>query len=201
MVGTNQPVSNVSIGLQDSNGVTYLPAHVTGSDGKYSWTVPVGGSYTVTPSLIGGNYWFDPQNATNISSTQTVNFTANPVTYVYLLHGIGQNASAMSALYQGLTAPGTGIDLRKYYVDPVGPNTGFTFACASSCGVVHLSTESPWEYHSCRVQYGRLDRVRSDCQQLYRSSYWAPCHCGDHPGHTQPRISIFQYRLQRNKCL
>ncbi|HLI86673.1 MAG TPA: putative Ig domain-containing protein [Bryobacteraceae bacterium] len=134
MVGTNQPVSNVSIGLQDSNGVTYLPAHVTGSDGKYSWTVPVGGSYTVTPSLIGGNYWFDPQNATNISSTQTVNFTANPVTYVYLLHGIGQNASAMSALYQGLTAPGTGIDLRKYYVDPVGPNTGFTFACASSCG-------------------------------------------------------------------
>jgi triacylglycerol esterase/lipase EstA (alpha/beta hydrolase family) len=117
----------------------------TKSDGSYSLRIPAGGSYLVQPtdpaSIGSPTLWFDPQNATgvNISGPVTANFTANTVTYVYLIHGIFQNAANLQNFYQNLTDPVNGIDTRKYYVDPVGrdpvtgANRGFTFSCASSC--------------------------------------------------------------------
>jgi pimeloyl-ACP methyl ester carboxylesterase len=117
----------------------------TKSDGSYSLRIPAGGFWLVQPTdpaYTGSpTYWFDPQDVSgqNVSGPVTANFTANTVTYVYLLHGIFQTAANLQNFYQNLTNPLTGIDTRKYYVDPVGTdpgtgaNRGFTFGCASTC--------------------------------------------------------------------
>jgi pimeloyl-ACP methyl ester carboxylesterase len=120
-----QGVANIEVQATGGpvTGIAY-----TNNAGYYSTRVLGGASYTVTPSEPTGKYWFNPQNAPNITSTQTVNFTENPVTYVYLIHGIGQSSTDMQGLYQSLITPGTGVDTRKYHVD-----AGFTFGCASSC--------------------------------------------------------------------
>lgn len=111
------------------SGITVDPQKSvsTDSNGYYSWTVPAGGSYIVQPNDLSGTYWFSPQNtpATNINSNQTANFTANPVTKVYLIHGIGQTANDMSNLATNLYSA---LDPTHYQVD-----SGFTFGCATTC--------------------------------------------------------------------
>jgi uncharacterized repeat protein (TIGR03803 family) len=59
----------------------------TNGTGNYSFAVPAGGSYTVTPSLSG--YTFTPPSLsfTNLSSGQTANFTANLVIVTYTISG------------------------------------------------------------------------------------------------------------------
>ena len=102
----------------------------TDSNGHYSVAVAAGSSYIVQPNDLAGIYWFSPQTApfTNISSNQTANFTANPVTFVYLIHGIGQTATNMADFAASLNAPG-GLDPIHYHID-----ASFTFGCATSCG-------------------------------------------------------------------
>ena len=58
----------------------------TNSAGSYSFAAPVGGTYTVTPSLSG--YTFDPGTATfsNLSSSQTVNFAV-------MTQSVGENGT------------------------------------------------------------------------------------------------------------
>ena len=113
------------------SGITMDPQQTirTDANGNYSMTVTTGGSYYVTPSSP--TYWFSPKNATftNITSNQSANFTATPVTYVYLIHGIGQTAAAMVGLKANLQDPSVGVDLDHYHID-----AGFTFGCATSCG-------------------------------------------------------------------
>ena len=52
-------------------------ATTTNSSGNYSFSVPAGGSYTVTPSL-GGDFSPASQTFNNLSSNQTQNFVASP---------------------------------------------------------------------------------------------------------------------------
>jgi triacylglycerol esterase/lipase EstA (alpha/beta hydrolase family) len=103
----------------------------TDANGHYSVRVAAGASYTVAPNDLSGTYWFSPRNATftNVNSNQSANFTATPVTYVYLIHGIGQTAAAMAGLKANLEDLSVGVDPARYHID-----AGFTFGCATTCG-------------------------------------------------------------------
>jgi len=70
-------LSGVTVTLSGSQSGTV----VTTSSGGYSFSVAVGGNYTVTPSLTG--YTFNPTSKSfnNLSGNQTQNFTATQVTY------------------------------------------------------------------------------------------------------------------------
>ena|GEM_PF-1037055 len=69
-------VAGVTMTLSGSQSATTT----TSSTGTYSFSANGGGNYTVTPSKAG--YWFTPSSAsfTNLSGSQTANFTAAPVT-------------------------------------------------------------------------------------------------------------------------
>jgi pimeloyl-ACP methyl ester carboxylesterase len=131
-------LSGVGISLSGGTGFTQ-----TDANGQYSLTLPGGGSYTVTPSLLG--YVFTPRPPPTLvlidsNPNQTANFTAARITTVYLLHGITQSASAMAALQANLTSLSTGIDLGRFQVD-----AGFTFSCSPaglSCSA-NCSSSSP----------------------------------------------------------
>jgi hypothetical protein len=114
-------------------GITVDPGKsiYTDSNGYYSIAVAAGSSYTVTPNDLSGNYWFSPQTSpfAAISSNQIANFTASPVTWVYLIHGIGQTSANLSDLLANLSDVFVGVDPIRYHVDG-----GFTFGCATSCG-------------------------------------------------------------------
>jgi pimeloyl-ACP methyl ester carboxylesterase len=103
----------------------------TDANGHYSVRVAAGASYTVAPNDLSGTYWFNPRNVsfTNINSNKSANFTATPVTYIYLIHGIGQTATAMANLKANLEDPSVGVDPARYHID-----AGFTFGCATTCG-------------------------------------------------------------------
>jgi pimeloyl-ACP methyl ester carboxylesterase len=115
------------------SGITVDPQMTiqTNSSGYYSVTVPVGTSYVVQPNDPWGTYWFAPPFTSfdDITSNQTANFTANPVTYVYLIHGINQTSAAMRDLYNNLTSPSNGVNTLQYHVD-----AGYNFGCATTCG-------------------------------------------------------------------
>jgi len=135
LTGTNTPVSGVSIGLTDTIGTVYI-SQMTGSDGRYSWTVNAGGTYTVTPSLF-GTYWFTPKFKPfpSLSANQTQNFTAMHLLTVYLLHGIGQDHTAMQSLYENLSST-SGLDPTRFRLD-----SGFDF---SECAAYASCTNSQY---------------------------------------------------------
>jgi hypothetical protein len=68
----NNPLPNVTVTLSGSQAATTT----TDANGNYSFGVPAGASYTVTPALV--NYTFAPSSQTfnNLSADRTANFTA-----------------------------------------------------------------------------------------------------------------------------
>jgi hypothetical protein len=120
-----QGVAGVSIGVTGSS--LFVPAPQTGSDGSYSFQVLAGGDYTLAPYLT--NYTFSPLlwGINNISSNSTQNFTAIPVTTVFLIHGIGQGPSGMQSLAANLQLPPPlGVDPARFVV-----NSGFDFSACT----------------------------------------------------------------------
>ncbi|HEX8130160.1 MAG TPA: carboxypeptidase regulatory-like domain-containing protein [Pyrinomonadaceae bacterium] len=106
--------------IKDNNnvGLTEVALNVTGgptpttfytsTDGNYSFSLPAGGSYTITPTLV--NYTFAPasQSFANLSADQTANFTGTRNT-----HGIS-----------GRVIENTGYTLRGVTVTLSGSQTG-----------------------------------------------------------------------------
>ena len=82
-------VSGVSVALSGSQTASSL----TDSNGNYSFTVPGGGNYTVTPSLA--NLTFAPGSLSfsNLAANQTADFTA-----IFLLQLILDDAGQVAAL-------------------------------------------------------------------------------------------------------
>jgi uncharacterized repeat protein (TIGR03803 family) len=74
-------------------------ATITDGSGNYSFSVPAGGNYTVTPSL--GSDTFNPPNQafTNLSAGQTQNFTGSP----FVLSG--NNGFTVTLAYQFVPPP------------------------------------------------------------------------------------------------
>src|SRR4030095_4579722 len=76
--GNQQPLSNVTITLTGGSTPVTTSTANTGTYAFNNWAQ--GGNYTVTPSL--GGFTFNPASQTfnNLSSNQTANFAATPVT-------------------------------------------------------------------------------------------------------------------------
>jgi hypothetical protein len=130
---SGKPLQGIIINLTDSNNDLFPPAK-TAADGTYSFSVNAGGSYAVKPTPIG--YYFTPTASPYPNLAQSVtnaNFVAKPLTTIYLIHGIGQGASAMANFAANLMDPVNGIDSTRFQVD-----AGFDFSeCAAktSCTV------------------------------------------------------------------
>ncbi|PWU12665.1 MAG: hypothetical protein C5B51_00355 [Terriglobia bacterium] len=129
--GSNNPLPGVSITLQDPSN-NPVGVQVTGSDGRYSFSVNAGGQYTLTPGLL--NYAFSPQNELfDISTIHTVDFAGTPVKTVFLIHGIGQGPGDMLDLAGNLQSPlPLGIDPVRFRVD-----SGFSFASCAAVGNIN----------------------------------------------------------------
>ncbi|MGA2588737.1 MAG: carboxypeptidase regulatory-like domain-containing protein [Bryobacteraceae bacterium] len=76
-------LSGVTIMLTGSQSASTT----TGSSGNYSFNVPAGGSYTVTPSLTGYSFTPPDQAFSSLSGNQTANFTATPLITNYTISG------------------------------------------------------------------------------------------------------------------
>ena len=92
----NFTATAIQYSISGSVGMTGVTMTLTGSQnatttsntsGTYSFTVSAGGQYTVTPSKVG--YWFSPSSTTfnPLTSNQTANFTAAPVTVTLTVTG------------------------------------------------------------------------------------------------------------------
>jgi pimeloyl-ACP methyl ester carboxylesterase len=138
------------------NGSTRTPVQTDTSGNYLISNIAQGSSVTVKPSkspysLVftaapnqGGQCQSNPATCSfiNVQANKTQDFTVPPFTTVFLLHGIGQDHTAMHNLWQSLTgqtAPQyTGIDLSRFVVDygfdfsDCAQNTGCS---ASNCGI------------------------------------------------------------------
>ena len=114
--GTSVNVSYVISGRVSLSGGAALPgvtvslsgsqtdAKTTDANGDYSFTVPAGGSYTITPSKTNYSFSPPPLTFTNLGGNQTANFTASLVNYVIG----GRVATASGAAVSDITVTLTG---------------------------------------------------------------------------------------------
>ena len=160
---SGQGLSGVIVNVADANN-TVVAFSVTGSDGTYSITVQMpttpNTSWTVTPSMLG--YFFSPTSLTVFTwGSSSANFTAYPLTTVYLIHGIGQTSSDMSDLASDLTAPGA-LDLTRFRVDAgfsfgeCAANTSCTTTCANN---QFCSSTTPKLQIPCSISAGAQSLV------------------------------------------
>ena len=135
-------VANVTVTLSGAQSATMT----TGSDGSYQFTSLAAGNYIVTPSKTG--YAFTPSSAsmTNLSASQTANFTARaaPVTYTIggkVLDGGGNAEAGVTVTLSGATSASTttaadggyqftGLAAGSYTVAP--SKNGYSFVPPSS---------------------------------------------------------------------
>jgi hypothetical protein len=78
-------------------------ATTTNSSGNYSFSVPAGGSYTVTPSL-GGDFSPASQTFNNLSSNQTQNFVASPAGSATISGQVTLSGNGLSGVTMTLSA-------------------------------------------------------------------------------------------------
>ncbi|MGI9107393.1 MAG: carboxypeptidase regulatory-like domain-containing protein [Pyrinomonadaceae bacterium] len=109
-------LAGVTITLSGSQSATVI----TDASGNYSFTVPGGGNYTVTPSLA--NYTFAPPvaNFTNLSTNQTANFAATLNSYT-----INGQVTEGGAALAGVTITLSGSQATTTTTDAAG-NYSFT---------------------------------------------------------------------------
>lgn len=132
-------VPGIRITVTDSNS-DLVRNPLTDSNGNYAVTVTAGGSYTVMPLGITVGTHFDPGAAfyANVNSNITTNFTVTPIRTAYLIHGIGQGASAMQQIYRSLASLQGGVHLSRVQFD-----AGFDYSqcaaagpsCPSNCSI------------------------------------------------------------------
>ncbi len=84
--GTDLPGVTVSLSGTAAVGTSVSLSTTTDSNGNYSFSVPAGGTYTVTPSF--GGYTFSPASQTfsNVNATQTMNFVVPTIALQNLTH-------------------------------------------------------------------------------------------------------------------
>ena len=129
-------------GVAVSLSGTALASIATDSNGNYLFSVPVGGNYTVTPSLSG--YIFNPSSQTfsNVSGSQSANFSG---TASFSISGQAlRNGSALSGVTVTLSGSSSGSATTSSngavsFSVPAGGNysivpslSGYTFSPASS---------------------------------------------------------------------
>ena len=105
------------------SGSQYGSALTNGS-GYYSFTVPAGGPYFVTPSLSGYEFGPQSQSYANLSSNQTANFTATPGTSLTISGQVTVSGNAI----QGVTITLGGSQAGTATTSAAG---GFTFTVQS----------------------------------------------------------------------
>jgi photosystem II stability/assembly factor-like uncharacterized protein len=108
----NVGLSEVALTVSDGQTTTTF---YTGANGNYSFPLPAGGNYTVTPTLV--NYTFAPVSLSfnNLSAAQTANFTGTRNT-----HGISGRVLANGYTLSGVTIALTGSQTGTATTDPSG---------------------------------------------------------------------------------
>lgn len=94
VAGVGNGLSNVAISLSGSQ----VGSASTDSNGNYSFTVASGGSYTVTPSVLGFNLTPGTQTFNNLSADQTADFAATRLNFTVTNtndHGTGSLRQAI----------------------------------------------------------------------------------------------------------
>ena len=98
--------------------------------GNYSFTVPQGGSYTITPSIPG--YSMTPANQTfpQLSSNATANFAAAPLVSYYTISGqvtlVGNGLPGVTMTLTGLATATTASDVSGNYSFTVAGGGSYT---------------------------------------------------------------------------
>ncbi len=128
------------------NGLNGVAVALTGSDrgttttvgsGSYSFAVPAGGNYTITPTLAG--YTFTPPNQTftNLSGSQTANFTAQTSTTKFRTLYSFPGGDGGAYPYAGVVVGGGGVLYGTASADGAS-NHGVVFSLAPT------STQGVW---------------------------------------------------------
>jgi photosystem II stability/assembly factor-like uncharacterized protein len=110
----NHNVGLASVTINVSGGQTNTIFY-TDANGNYSFQLPAGDSYTLTPTLV--NYTFAPvsQSFNNLSASQTANFTGTRNT-----HGISGRVLSNGITLGGVTVTLTGSQTGTATTDPSG---------------------------------------------------------------------------------
>jgi YD repeat-containing protein len=123
---------------------------VTDSSGNYSFGgLSTGGTYTVSPSLYGYSFTPASQTVTNLSSSQTLNFTGTLAGYATVSGQVtvsGVGLSGVSILVNGSTVTSTTTDSSGNYSVVLATNGTYTLAAShlkySFTGPVSISNFS-----------------------------------------------------------
>jgi inhibitor of cysteine peptidase len=144
VTANGSPLSGVTISLTGTRSFSTT----TDSNGNYSFSVPAGGSYTVTPSLAA--YTFSPASQTfsNMSANQTANFSGATST-LSISGQVLLNGSALSGVTVTLSGSTSGSVTTS-------SNGMFSFSVQSGGDYTIVPSRSGYKFNPASSTYNGL---------------------------------------------